>query len=333
MWFKNFQANRVQTVKVNNSFSSQVHVLSGVPQGTVLGPLLFLLYSADLPSVVRDSTISMFADDTKVYKGIRGIEDCWSLQSDLDRVSHWANQWQMDLNPDKTKVLIIGKSKFNFDYKIQGTAIEIVSHIKDIGVTMQSNLKFTIHCNDMVRKAYFTMRNIFNTFRNHYCIFYLKLFTTYVRPVLEYASQVWSPSLIKNIDKIESVQRYFTRRILENVNGCYLDRLQHLQIDTLEQRRIKADLSLFFKLHRNLVDTDIKEVFTYRNNDILRGHSSQLYVEFSRTERRQSFYCNRIVSKWNSLPQEAVNSPTILAFKRHLQSLTFTGRGSIFSSM
>ncbi len=70
----------------------------------------------------------------------------------------------MDLNPDKNKVLIIGKSKFNFDYKLQGTAIEIVYHIKDIGVTMQSNLKFTIHCNDMVSKAYFTMRNIFNTF-------------------------------------------------------------------------------------------------------------------------------------------------------------------------
>ena len=86
----------------------------------------------------------MFAGDTKVYKVIRRIEDCCSLQSDLDRVSHWANQWQMDLNPDKTKVPIIGKSKFNFDYKIQGTAIEIVSHIKDIGVTMQSNLKFTL---------------------------------------------------------------------------------------------------------------------------------------------------------------------------------------------
>ncbi len=121
----------------------------------------------------------------------------------------------MDLNLDKTKVLIIGKY---IDYKLQGTAIAIVSHIKDIGVTMQSNLKFAIHCNDIVRKAYFNMRNIFNTFKNHDCIFYPKLFTTYIRPVLEYASQVWSPSLIKNIDKIESVQMYFTRWILENVN-------------------------------------------------------------------------------------------------------------------
>ncbi len=92
----------MQSIKVNNSFSSQVHDLSGVPQGTVLGPLLFLLYLADLPSVIRDGTISMFAGDTKVYKGIHGIEDCCSLQSDLDHVSHWANQ--MDLNPDKTKV-------------------------------------------------------------------------------------------------------------------------------------------------------------------------------------------------------------------------------------
>ncbi len=83
----------------------------------------------------------------------------------MDRVSHWANQWQMDLNPLKTKVFIISKSNFNFDYKLQGTAIEIVFHITDIDVTMQSNLKFTIHCNDLVRKAYFTMRNVFNTFQ------------------------------------------------------------------------------------------------------------------------------------------------------------------------
>ncbi len=87
---------------------------------------------------------------------------------------------------------------------------------------MQSNLKFAIHCDDMVRKAYFTMRNIFYTFKNHDYIFYLKLFTTYVCPVLDYASQVWPPSLIKNIDKIESVQRYNIRRIMENVNVCYL---------------------------------------------------------------------------------------------------------------
>ncbi len=160
------------------------------------------------------------------------------------------------------------------------------------------------------------------TFKNHDCIFYLTLFTTYVRPLLEYASQVRSPSLITNIDKIESVQRYFTRRILENINVCYLDRLQRLKTDTLEQRRIKAKLGR----HR------YQGVF-YIYNGILRGHSSQLYVKFSRTERRQSFYCNLNVSKWNTLPQEVVNSPTMLAFKRHLQSLSFTGRGSIFSSV
>ena len=113
------------------------------------------------------------------------------------------------------------------------------------------------------------MRNIFNTFKNHDCMFYLKLFLTYVRPVLEYASQIWSPILKENINRIENVQRYFTRRLLYNDHLSYSDRLELLKIETLEQRRIKSDLTMFFKVYRKLFELNVKD-FSYSNR--LRGH-------------------------------------------------------------
>ena len=138
---KNFLTNKVPSVKITNSLSPAVPVLSGMPQSTVMGPLLFLCYSADLPGVVKYSTISMFADDTKVYKAIHCFHDCYLLQQDLNSISTWAGLWQMELNPDKTKVLSIGNSYIAFEYTLQGNTIERVSHMKDIGVTIQSNLK------------------------------------------------------------------------------------------------------------------------------------------------------------------------------------------------
>ena len=135
-------------------------------------------------------------------------------------------------------------------YTLQGRPIEKVTFMKDIGVTVQSNLKFTRHCTDIVKKAYFVLRNIFNTFKHHDKGFYVTLYTTYGRPILEYmyASQVWSPVLKLNIGSVESVQRYFTRRVLnrEILRVFEQNSNTYLGIGTLEQRRIKADLALYF---------------------------------------------------------------------------------------
>ena len=117
---------------MNNSISTGVIVKSGVPQGTVLGPVLFILYSSDLPSVVYHSKLSMYADDTKVFKSIQNINDCQLLQEDLDRIFDWANKWQMKLNPDKTKNLTIGSSLYT--YKLNGEEIEKVDSINDVSV-------------------------------------------------------------------------------------------------------------------------------------------------------------------------------------------------------
>ena len=326
-WLESFLLNRVQSVKINNSLSSAAKVVSGVPQGTVLGPILFVLYSADIPNVVSNSKMSIYADDSKVYKAIRDVNDCKQLQKDLDKLSVWAEKWQLSLNPDKTKMLYIGNQNVSVDYTLCGRNIEKVDHMNDVGVIVQSNLKFTMHCTNTVRKANYVIHKIFTTFRNHDADFYRKMYISYVRPILEYASQVWSPVMKCNIDRIERVQRYYSRRILSH-NLLYPDRLNILNLQTLEERRIQADIVLFYKLAASLTVIDVSNCYSFVNSH--RGHSRHLYMYYSRTDKRKFFWINRIVSYWNNLENETVTCPNIARFKKIVKKVTFIGRGSFY---
>jgi len=331
-WLRNFITGRVQHVKINSSTSPAMPVRSGVPQGTVLGPILFLCYSADMPAVVENSKLSIYADDTKLYKEIYSVEDCIKLQSDLDNIYNWAKLWQMELNPDKTKLLSIGNSTVLFDYSLDNKAIEKVNHMKDVGVIIQSDLKFTMHCSSIIKKAYFVIRNIFTTFKYHNFEFYLKMYICYVRPILEYGCQVWSPLLKTNIDSVENVQRYYTRQILKNVNYMgYLERLQFLSLKSLEERRYLKDLTLFFKMINDITLLDLENSFRFSNSH--RGHDLNLYKFFCRTERRKHFWINRIINVWNKLHAEIIHSSSVYIFKKNvLNYANFVGRGSIFCS-
>lgn len=328
-WLRNFLTNRVQHVKVNNSISPPAKVVSGVPQGTVLGPLLFLCYSADLPKVVQHCKISIYADDTKLYKAIHNINDCQNLQEDLNRIYDWAVLWQMELNPDKTRLLTIGSFSYRYDYILSGNIIERVSSMNDVGVIIQSDLKFTKHCSNIVKKAYFVIRNIFTLLKNHNYNFYLKMYTCYVRPILEYASQVWSPLLKGNIDKIEKVQRYYSRRIVNSGdNLTYGQRMELLGLQYLEDRRMKSDLVLFFKKIKEKTVINIQGSYSIVNSE--RGHSFKLYKYYCRTDKRKLFWVNRIVNDWNHLNEDIVNSTSISSFKEKLNNVYLKGRGSIY---
>lgn len=278
-WIKCFLIGRTQRVKVGNSLSVEQNVISGVPQGTVLSPLLFICFSADILNVVNHSVISMYADDTKLYKKITSNLDCCLLQTDLDNIFQWANIWQLQLNPDKTNVICIGKRKFCYDFMLSNKIIERVDQICDIGIYIQSNLKFTSHCNNVIKKAHYVIRNIFNTFKHHDISFYMHLYKVYVRPILESNTQIWSPCLKFNIDNVESVQRYFTRRLPGLRGVTYVDRLFGLNLETLEARRIKSDLLLCYKVIHGFTKLNLpRNSFHIVNSP--RGHIYHLFYFF-----------------------------------------------------
>ena len=327
-WLQSFLSNRSQIVKMGSSFSIPKEVISGVPQGTVLGPILFLFYSADLPKVIKYCNISMYADDTKLFMKIENDHDCLLLQEDLNSASNWADKWQLRLNPDKTNLLIIGTARVNSIYNLNGKIITKVDNICDVGINVQSNLKYTIHCNRLIQKAHFSIRNIFNTFKHHTSDFYVKLYISYVRPILESSCQVWSPIIKDNIDRIESVQRYFTRRLPGFRDVPYLQRLNRLNLESLERRRLKHDLILFYKIVNNKTLVDLENSYKFVHS--YRGHNKTLYHYYSRTDKRKFYFINRIVNLWNDLPEDCVNSVSLSSFKKKLKYCILPGRGSIF---
>ena len=167
----------------------------------------------------------------------------------------------------------------------------------------------------------YIMKNIFDTFKNHTIEFYTSLYKTYVRPILESSSPVWSPNLKFNIENIESVQRYFTRRLPGLKDLSYENRLNVLNLDTLESRRLKADIILCYKYINNYTIIDMENSITFYKAH--RGHEKHLFTHYSRTDIRKYFWSNRIVKIWNNLSSEIINFK-ISKFKKAITNLNLS---------
>ena len=275
-WIKAFLTNRSQRVKISDSWSQPTIVTSGVPQGSVLGPILFLIYINDLPTVIRNCSISIFADDSKIYFLVKDSLDAAQMQSDIDAVWNWCQDWQLTVAAHKCNVLHIGRSNARQVYNIGGNAVPAAESVKDLGVTIASDLSFSIHINNIVKTAFQRANLIFRAFttRDESCL--LKAYFAYCRPLLEYNTSVWSPHKIGEIEKIEKVQRYFTRRLPNLADYSYPDRLSRLNIESLEERRIRFDLVEAFKIIRGFSVIPRENFFEFKPDRGTRGHKYQL---------------------------------------------------------
>ena len=315
-WIKSFLSNRKQAVRVDGALSQYGDVVSGVPQGSVLGPVLFLLFINDLPDVCKNATLKMFADDSKIYFKCGRVENRHKLFSDVFRVFDWFKRNQLKVAIDKCGVLHLGSSNPRFPYRIDGTDLPVVDSIKDIGVWMSSDMKFHDHCNAVAAKASRMSNIFFRAFKSRNKYFVTNFFTTYVRSLLESSCSVWNPSFSGDIRIIESVQRKFTKRIPGLYEMSYFDRLQILGLDTLELRRLQNDLSMCYKIIHGMVNVNFGDFFQFAQTNLHRNrHTQRLRIPKSRLDcRKHSFPC-RVVAPWNSLPQKIIDSSTLYAFK------------------
>ena len=190
------------------SVSDWSPVISGVPQGAILGPVMFLIYVNNIPDIIT-STAKLFADDTKIYRQINNVEDSIALQIDLTTLDLWADRWQTKFNPTKCEVLRIShnKDKRSTRYNISGTALRNVSNYKDLGVNMPSDLKWSKHVEEIVHKANRVLGLLKRTVGGKNEDIFFKFVQNLVRPILEYACPLWSPHLAKDIHEIETVKR------------------------------------------------------------------------------------------------------------------------------
>ena len=324
-WIGDFLTNRLQAVRVANSTSSYRCVLSGVPQGSVLGPILFLIYINDLVDIFgSDLTVKLYADDAKMYTEIGDIKNISILQLGLDKLDDWAHEWQLSIAINKCSVLHIGKGNPRHNYSLQSVLLKDANEATDLGITIDHKLRFASHYASIVKKAHQRSSLILRCFKSRDPSVLSKAFTVYVRPLLEYCSPVWAPIYISDIALLESVQRRFTKRIFGMSGLSYSQRLQRIGMETLESRRLKTDLIMMFKILNNLVEVDFCEFFSISTNTNTRGHRYKLNKPLcSVNARSYSFSCRRI-DCWNALPDQLINSESLMLFKTRLDTVNLS---------
>jgi len=315
-WIKDFLTNRSQQVVLNNTTSSSINVLSGVPQGSVLGPLLFLLYINDLPSSVS-SSVKLYADDTLIYRIINTTEDISMLQRDLNILSEWASKWLMCFNPTKCVHLTITRKANPLPscYSIGDSVIQQVNSAKYLGVTITSNLSWSDHITNITNKANSTRAFLQRNLSQCQQSVKSACFITYVRPILEYASTVWSPHQVGDTNRIEMVQRRAARFVCNNFHrtASVTAMLNQLNWPTLQHRRNQAKLHMFYKIINDLIS--VPHDHLSQTSTTTRGHSKR-YIQLAATSNTylHSFFPSTI-RLWNSLPEEIALSPNFDCFK------------------
>ena len=306
---------------VEGQLSSWEEVTSGIPQGSVLGPTLFLLYINDLPNMVSNCEVKIFADDTKLYKEIRSQEDCSTLQENINKIHTWSQKWQLKFHPGKCHILRIGTSQPNFeytmpDYKSGTVSLEITTVEKDLGVNIDNKLTFSEHTAITVKKANQMLAIIRRTFRYLDEDTFLLLYKTMVRPIAEYGVPAWTPIYMKEIDALESVQRRATKMLAHLKDRPYEERLQHLKLFSLAFRRQRGDMIFVYKYLTGILNSN-HQLFV-RSSSNTRGHDHRLEKARLNTILRQKSFTQRVINNWNSLPQKVVEATSLNIFKSRL---------------
>ena len=321
-WISDFLHSRSQTVLVDGRKSLESTVSSGVPQGSVLGPLLFLIYINDLPECVSSATTRLFADDSVVYHQISSSDDSASLQKDLDALQDWEDKWLMRFNASKCQVLqITNKRKpLPATYTIHGQVLEVVDSAKYLGVHLDTRLTFNTHVDAITRKANgtraFLSRNL------SHCSQKVKeaAYTMFIRPSVEFASSTWDPHTQRNIRKVEQVQRSAARFVVGDYqrSSSVSDMIKSLNWPSLQERRLQSRLVMLYKIYHDLVDINWRDYLTPHSSST-RGHSSRFYIPHTSSSTYTSSFFPRTIRDWNNLPVDPAVYLSLDAFKAALR--------------
>ena len=325
-WIDAFLSDRTQKVIVDGEASEPAPVTSGVPQGSVLGPILFLCYINDLPEQVS-SRCRLFADDSILYREIRTPQDSRVLQEDLDALAAWEEKWGMAYHPDKCTVLRITRKKQPTvtSYSLRGHQLETVDHATYLGVEIADDLSWKKHITKVKNKATktlgFVRRNVTTSSIKAKTLAYQSL----VRPQLEYSAAVWHPHTEDLTNTLEMVQRRAARYVLNQYarTASVTAMLQRLEWEALQDRRKKLRLALMFKIINQIVAIPAEPYFkpvTRRT----RSHHTLKFQQISTTKayHQASFFISTI-PLWNAAPASLVEAASLEVFKQELAKFRF----------
>ena len=310
---------------LNGSSSDWAEVESGVPQGSVLGPLLFIIFINDIGEGLK-GFLYIFADDTKQVHPVDSREDADRLQAEIDKLYEWSIKWSMKFNSSKCAVMHIGRRNECHSYTLGTSSLATTKAERDVGVIIQDNLKFDQQVKKVVNTCNRIIGQVSRSFQSKDPELMMNIYQTYILPHVDYAISVWYPHFKKDIELLESVQRRFTRLIAGMKGLTYEERLATLGLPTLEERRIKIDLIQAYKILNNIDKTEGK-MFTKVSERTLRTTRSTVKENFApeRTslDQRRFFFSNRVASAWNSLPKTVQMAKNLPTFKHMLKTILF----------
>jgi hypothetical protein len=309
-WIRSWLTGRRQRVVLNGRFSSWEDVLSGVPQGSVLGPLLFVIFINDLEDSVEGllDILKKFADDTKLGQEVTKEEDRDRLQQALDESCLWAERWGMQFNVSKCKVMHMGTSNPGYQYHMGGQALETTDEERDIGVMITASLKPSAQCAKAAKTAQAVLGQLARAFHYRDRHVFMRLYKQYVRPHLEFSTQAWSPWTEGDKACLEKVQERAVRMVSGLKSDDYSERLSELGLPTLEERRHQADMAMVHKILCGRGSLDSSQWFERAADSVRATRSSanplNLKVRQGRLEIRRNFFSNRVVNSWNDIPSD-----------------------------
>lgn len=322
-WIKSFLTARNQQVVVNGFKSNPASVQSGVPQGTVLGPVLFVIYMNNITEYVKSTIINMYADDSKLIASIKNPEDREKMQSDLEALIRWTNANSMSFNEGKFQLLQIGDhEELKLPYLYNTTSIIKSAKVKDLGILVSEDMTYKHHISEMCDEASNFASWLLRTFISRDKEVMLLLLKTYLIPRLEYCSAIWNPTKIREINQIEALQRTFTSKI-ENLDSYnYHERLQKLNLFSLQRRRERFIIIHTFKIYKNLAPNDVNLQF-YENLRL--GTQCRRLPLKAKSARLQTLRFNSFSHSaprlFNVIPGEFKKAKTVQSFKNMLDKL------------
>lgn len=338
-WLSSFLKNRKISVKIGDNVTESTYIGSGkgVPQGAVLSPLLFNLFIADLKDIIPDNVIvKQYADDIKVYvmypkNNVNAKKD---LQNFLNFFDNWCIENGLKLSVLKTKAMYLGSNNTKHTYTLQDNIIpEIQDKIRDLGLHFEPTLKWNKHANLICRNAYFRWFNFYKFFKSTDPKILTRLYTTYVRPTLEFGTVIFNNQSHKLSNSLESVQRKITRMIFKRCLSkshefppSYPDRCKTLKLDTLYFRRKITDLTFLHSVHCNPSSLAPRNRPSLQNTGRtlrFKGIFARIHV---RTTLRQNSFCIRAPRQYNNLPESLTRIIDNKIFRKELTKFLSSNR-------